>query len=153
MLKVLFICLCALHVSAQSVDLPEELIARKGLPNFLRKLQHSHDTITIAYLGGSITAANNGWRDKTYSWLEKQYPDVVFKQINATIGGTGSRLGVHRLEDHVLKYADLLFVEFAVNDHDAGRKACLHQWKLLFVKHGKLILKLICFVYTFVIIC
>ena len=151
MLKVLLICLCALHVSAQSVDLPEELIARKGLPNFLRKLQHSHDTITIAYLGGSITAANNGWRDKTYSWLEKQYPDVVFKQINATIGGTGSRLGVHRLDDHVLKYKpDLLFVEFAVNDHDAGRKSVLTSMEAIVRKTWKAYPETdICFVYTF----
>jgi len=77
------------------------------------------ETIKIAYLGGSITAAN-GWRPKTTAWFKKTFSDAKFEEINAAIGGTGSNLGVFRLAHDVLQYKpDLLFVEFAVNDSGA----------------------------------
>ena len=42
-------------------------------------------------------------------------------EINAAIGGTGSDLGVYRLQHDVLDHQpDLLFVEFAVNDFGAA---------------------------------
>ena len=56
----------------------------------------------MAYLGGSITAAN-GWRPKTTAWLKKTYPNATFKEINAAIGGTGSDLGVFRVGHDVLE--------------------------------------------------
>jgi lysophospholipase L1-like esterase len=72
--------------------------------------------VTVAYLGGSITAMN-GWRNKTTDWLRTTYPGATFKEIHAAIGGTGSDLGVFRLGRDVLAHKpDLLFVEFATND-------------------------------------
>ena len=95
-----------------------ECTPRGGLPNFLAKLQTKGTEVKIAYLGGSITA-QEGWRPKTLSYFQQTYPDGKISQINAAIGGTGSDLGVFRLNHDVLvHHPDLLFVEFAVNDGD-----------------------------------
>lgn len=90
---------------------------RGGLPNFFQKIQ-SRQEVRIAYIGGSITEARDGWRDLTFNWFRANYPLTPFRQIDATIGGTGSDLGVFRMERDVLSHQpDLVFVEFAVNDY------------------------------------
>ncbi len=92
-----------------------EFTPRQGLPNFFAKLAAGGD-VRVAYLGGSITA-QPGWRPKTLTWFQQQYPKAKVSEINAAIGGTGSMLGVFRLQHDVLQHKpDLLFVEFAVND-------------------------------------
>ncbi len=96
-----------------------EFHARDGLPNVIAKLQ-AGKAVKIAYFGGSITAAN-GWRVKTLAWFRKQWPKADISEINAAIGGTGSDLGVYRLDYDVLRHKpDLMFVEFAVNDGGAA---------------------------------
>lgn len=91
---------------------------RNGLPNFLAKVE-AGDAVKVAYLGGSITAAP-GWRIQSLEWFQRKYPNAKFEEIHAAIGGTGSDLGVFRLERDVLRHKpDLLFVEFAVNDGGA----------------------------------
>ncbi|MBN1845269.1 MAG: hypothetical protein JW810_06265 [Sedimentisphaerales bacterium] len=96
-----------------------ECHVRGGLANVFGSLQGGA-AVRIAYLGGSITA-QDGWRPKTLEWFRRQYPQAKVSQINAAIGGTGSDLGVFRLEHDVLRYhPDLLFVEFAVNDGGAA---------------------------------
>lgn len=96
-----------------------ELRARDGLANFFAKAK-AGGKVTVAYFGGSITAAN-GWRPQTTAWLKGRYPKAEFVEINAAIGGTGSDLGVYRLGRDVLAYRpDLVFVEFAVNDGGAA---------------------------------
>jgi len=91
------------------------LHARRGLPNTFKKLK-SGEPLVIAYLGGSITAAP-GYRVQTEQWFRQQYPQAHIKAINAGVGGTGSDLGVFRLQDDVLKYnPGLVFIEYAVND-------------------------------------
>jgi len=73
--------------------------------------------VKIAYLGGSITEAQGGWREQSLHWFQQQYPNAKIEQIAAAIGGTGSDLGVFRLKQQVLAHKpDLVFVEFAVND-------------------------------------
>ena len=95
-----------------------ELRARDGLPNFFAKAQ-AGGRVTVAYLGGSITEAN-GWRPQTTAWLRQHYPKADFAEVNAAIGGTGSDLGVFRLDHDVLAHRpDLVFIEFAVNDGGA----------------------------------
>ncbi len=94
---------------------------RGGLPNVFAKID-AGGTVKVAYLGGSITAAP-GWRVQSREWLAKEYPKAKFEEIHAAIGGTGSDLGVFRLERDVLRHKpDLLFVEFAVNDGTAPRE-------------------------------
>jgi len=95
-----------------------ECRVRNGLPNLFRKLEVG-GTVRIGYLGGSITA-QPGWRVLSRKWFQKQYPNAKVDEINAAIGGTGSDLGVFRLQHDVLRFKpDLLFVEFAVNDGGA----------------------------------
>ncbi len=92
---------------------------RDGVPNFSAKLL-AKKHVKIAYLGGSITAAP-GWRVQSLQWFQQQSPEVVIDEIPAAIGGTGSDLGVFRLQNDVLRHQpDLLFVEFAVNDGGAA---------------------------------
>ena len=126
--------LCALLLSvglvqAAEPDFPlasaQECRPRTGLPNFLAKAQGVFGSgalpeIKVGYLGGSITA-QPGWRVKSLAHFKQAYPNAKFTEINAAIGGTGSDLGVFRVQQDVLsKQPDLLFVEFAVNDGGAA---------------------------------
>ncbi|MBB3207054.1 lysophospholipase L1-like esterase [Rhodopirellula rubra] len=120
------------HVRRDAV----ECAPRNGLPNFLAKVD-AGKSVKIAYLGGSITAAP-GWRVQSREWFQKQYPDAQFEEIHAAIGGTGSDLGVFRLQNDVLRHQpDMMFVEFAVNDggtspvqiHQAMEGIVRQTWK------------------------
>ncbi len=102
---------------AEVLQTPVECHARQGLPNVFGKLE-GKQAVTIAYFGGSITQAAGGWREQSAAWIGQQYPGTEIKPVNAAIGGTGSDLGVFRLQQDVIKYQpDLVFVEFAVNDN------------------------------------
>ncbi|HUT92634.1 MAG TPA: SGNH/GDSL hydrolase family protein [Thermoguttaceae bacterium] len=97
----------------------ELLRPRDGLGNVIAKLR-AGPTVKIAYLGGSITAAA-GWRVQTREWFSQAFPQARVEEIDAAIGGTGSDLGVFRLQWDALRHRpDLLFVEFAVNDGGAS---------------------------------
>ncbi|HEY9260798.1 SGNH/GDSL hydrolase family protein [Chitinophaga sp.] len=114
-LAALFFSL-SLQAQTDSLNVMQAYRLRQGLPNFFAKLK-AGGPITIAYFGGSITAASGGWRDQSAKWFQQQYPQAKIKQINAGVGGTGSDLGVFRLRRDVLtQQPDLVFVEFAVND-------------------------------------
>ncbi|RKR79943.1 GDSL-like lipase/acylhydrolase family protein [Mucilaginibacter gracilis] len=105
-----------LKAQTDTLDNLQEFNARKGLPNFFAKVK-SGKAVSIAYLGGSITAAQGGWREQSLKWFQDQYPQAEIKHINAGVGGTGSDLGVFRVKNDVINFhPDLVFVEFAVND-------------------------------------
>ena len=125
-----------------------ECTARGGLPNFFAKLKAGKD-VKIAYLGGSITA-QNGWRVLSREWFQKQYPKAKVEGIHAAIGGTGSNLGVFRVERDVLvKKPDLLFIEFAVNDGGASPEQIRKSMEGIIRKTWKALPDCdICFVYT-----
>lgn len=115
--------LVLISTAALAADYPlrdaVESHARGGLPNVFAKLQTAGSEVKIGYLGGSITA-QAGWRVKSLKWFQEQYPSAKVSEINAAIGGTGSDLGVFRVQQDVLRHQpDLLFVEFAVNDGGA----------------------------------
>ncbi|PWJ56898.1 GDSL-like lipase/acylhydrolase family protein [Dyadobacter jejuensis] len=124
-MKNIFIALAVLlfgastptFAASNTLDGLEEFHIRGGLPNFFKKIGTGKE-VRIAYIGGSITEARDGWRDLTFNWFRSQYPLTPFVQIDATIGGTGSDLGVFRMDKDVLsQQPDLVFVEFAVNDY------------------------------------
>ena len=93
----------------------KECRVRDGIGHVMAKIK-AGKAIRIAYFGGSITAMD-GWRRLSREWLQTQYPGVTFTEIAASIGGTGSGLGVFRFGQDVLQYKpDLVFVEFASND-------------------------------------
>lgn len=117
------ICLFVLHLTlfaqAQTDSLlpARELSARGGLPNFFAKIK-TGKLIRVAFLGGSITRAGNGYRDQLMSWFRNQYPANHFEEIMAAVSGTGSDFGACRVKQHVIDHQpDLVFVEFAVNDN------------------------------------
>lgn len=124
--------------------------ARGGLPNVLARLRGAGEpAVRVGYLGGSITAAP-GWRVKSLEWLRKRYPKAKLEEINAAIGGTGSDLGVFRVDQDVLQHKpDLMFVEFAVNDGGAAPDRIQQAMEGIVRKTWKANPRTdICFVYT-----
>jgi lysophospholipase L1-like esterase len=117
------LCLFTISFARAADDLPlvpaAECRMRDALPNFMAKVQKGGE-VRVAYIGGSITAAN-GWRGQTTQWLQSQWPNSKIIETDAAIGGTGSDLGVFRFGHDVLEHKpDLIFVEFAVNDGGAA---------------------------------
>jgi hypothetical protein len=127
----------------------QEFHQRDGLPNLFHKITTQRQ-VCIAYIGGSITAAKEGWRDLTFGWFRTTFPQTAFYQVDAAIGGTGSALGVFRLEHDVFAgKPDLLFVEFAVNDAGETRENIIRSMEGLVRKTWAAFPKTdICFVYT-----
>ncbi len=82
------------------------------------------DEINVVYIGGSITAGAGAsavekrWVSIVGENLKAKFGDgKVFNNYNAGIGGTGSDLGLMRIESDVIsKKPDMVFIEFAVND-------------------------------------
>lgn len=78
----------------------------------------------IGYLGGSITEGSGAsspekcFRRKFTEYIKGKYPQTEIEEINAAIGGTGSDLGLFRMQRDLLsKKPDMVFIEFAVNDY------------------------------------
>lgn len=126
-----------------------ECSPRNGLPNFFAKAAAGAQ-INVAYLGGSITA-QPGYRVKTLAHFKNEFPNAKFQEINAAIGGTGSDLGVFRIEHDVFEgRPDLLFVEFAVNDAGAQPSEIIKAMEGIVRKTWKTFPECdVCFVYTF----
>ena len=88
----------------------------------LRQAQSGED-MTVAYIGGSITRGETAGAEGCYAKLSYNYIAEKYgtydnvKYVNAGVSGTPSVLGNLRLQKDVLDYnADIVFVEFAVND-------------------------------------
>jgi lysophospholipase L1-like esterase len=87
----------------------------RTLGRVFAKLKAGEPT-TIAYFGGSITAAP-GYRVQVTKWFRDTFPGARVREIDAAIGGTGSDLGAFRCGlDVVAHDPDLVFVEFNIND-------------------------------------
>lgn len=92
-----------------------EVSKRSGMPNLFAKLEKG-EAVTIAYYGGSITAGP-GWRNATLEWFAKQYPKAKITELNASLGGSGSLVGVFRADhDLIAPKPDAVFIEFSLND-------------------------------------
>lgn len=88
----------------------------------LRQAQSGEET-TVAYIGGSITRGETAGAEGCYAKLSYNYIAEKYgtgdnvNYVNAGVSGTPSVLGNLRLQKDVLDYnADIVFVEFAVND-------------------------------------
>jgi len=102
-------------ILAVSSAVAEEAPPTRNLGRVFAKLKAGQET-TIAYFGGSITAAN-GYRVKTFNWFKESFPQAKLVEVNAAIGGTGSDLGAFRCgSDVIAKRPDLVFLEFTLND-------------------------------------
>jgi lysophospholipase L1-like esterase len=94
----------------------KEFYLRNSLPNFFCKINQQSPSLTIGFLGGSITKAEDQYRNQTLAFIQSLNPNAKIKGINAGVSGTGTELGACRIKEQVLKYnPDLVFVEFAVN--------------------------------------
>ena len=150
-----FSCLSVILVGTAVFAAPDgaqrdavECTPRGGLPNFFAKCAAGGD-VTVAYLGGSITE-QSGWRIQSLERFQRQYPASRFKEVNAAIGGTGSQLGVFRVEHDVLRHRpDLIFVEFAVNDSSVKPEDIVRQMEGIVRKTRRQLPDCdLCFVYT-----
>ena len=100
---------------------------RNDFNNSLKKLNTENETVTVVYIGGSVTQGDGidknidtCWKDLTTGWLEDSFPSTI-KPVNAAISGTGTTLGYYRnYNDVISKNPDLLFIEFSVNDSYDG---------------------------------
>lgn len=74
--------------------------------------------ITVAYLGGSLTAAEANkvsYRSQVTNWLRQNFKEAQINELNAGVAGTGISYGVMRVRRDVIAYKpDLVFIEFAV---------------------------------------
>lgn len=84
--------------------------------------------LSVVFFGGSLTWGANAsdpqttsFRALTARWLRDKYPRASFVFHDASIGGTGSQVGLFRLERDVLAHKpDLVFLDFTVNDNIYG---------------------------------
>ena len=82
------------------------------------------DRLTVVFYGASLTWGANATDQNYFSYrarvaarLTEKYPLARFTFHDAAIGGTGSQLGVFRLDRDVLaRKPDLVFVDFTAND-------------------------------------
>jgi lysophospholipase L1-like esterase len=82
------------------------------------------DSLEVVFFGASLTWGANAtdpprtsYRAEIARRLERQYPQARFHFHDAAIGGTGSQLGVFRLDRDVLaRNPDLVFLDFSAND-------------------------------------
>ena len=147
-------CFCSVAVSAPSPGGASEsgvreFTVREGLPNFRKKVESG--SAAVAYFGGSITE-QNGWRILSYEFLRDHYWDATFRRVDAAIGGTGSLLGVFRMDRDVLAgKPDLIFVEFAVNDRNRPSMEIRRSMEGIVRKTRRVLPETdLCFVYTIV---
>ncbi|HSI86678.1 MAG: SGNH/GDSL hydrolase family protein [Candidatus Methylacidiphilales bacterium] len=99
-------------------------------PSRLESLRSFHKraeqggTFDIVFFGGSLTYGANAsdplttsYRGRMMSYLLKKYPKANITFHDAAIGGSGSNLGIFRLERDVMAFKpDLVFLDFTVND-------------------------------------
>ncbi|MBA3684115.1 MAG: SGNH/GDSL hydrolase family protein [Planctomycetes bacterium] len=82
------------------------------------------ERLNVVFFGASLTWGANATDHATTSYrarlaerLEQRYPQAHFFFKDAAIGGTGSQLGVFRVERDVLRWKpDLVFLDFSAND-------------------------------------
>lgn len=85
---------------------------------------HAGERLNVVFFGASLTWGANATDPQLTSYraqiarrLEARYPEAHFKFWDAAIGGTGSQVGVFRLERDVLAHQpDLVFLDFSAND-------------------------------------
>ena len=96
------------------------------------------EELSVVFFGGSLTWSANasdpnrtGFRPLVAEHLRAKYPSARFRFHDAGLGGTGSTLGVFRLDRDVLAYGpDLVFLDFACNDGggpEALAQSCCYE--------------------------
>ena len=97
--------------------------APASVADFARKAEN-REPLSVVFFGGSLTFGANAsdpnttsYRGRMMQWLREKYPNTPITFHDAAIGGTGSQLGMFRLDRDVLTHKpDLVFLDFTVND-------------------------------------
>lgn len=97
--------------------------AQPSFAEFDRKAQ-AGEALSVVFFGASLTWGANASDPQLTSYralvarrLEETYPRAHFRFWDAAIGGTGSQLGVFRLDRDVLRRKpDLVFLDLSAND-------------------------------------
>lgn len=125
----------------------ERSLASEGNNRRLQKIMEklaSGETVTVGFIGGSITEGFNAQNGENYAKLVTEYLDRTYAGgsgkvicVNAGLAGTPSLLGLVRADRELLSARpDLIFIEFAVNDaqsfadkqaYEALIRKCLKQ--------------------------
>lgn len=124
-------------VDVVRLDLAASASEGCSLADFCRRAEVG-ERLTVVFHGGSLTWGANATDPNRKSWralvgakLEARYPKARFKFIDAAIGGTGSELGVFRLDRDVIAYRpDLLIIEWCCNDGINGEndnRSCSYE--------------------------
>ncbi len=90
----------------------------------LHRRAEAGEQLTVVFFGASLTWGANATDQNRTSYraligrrLEATYPRARFRFVDAAIGGTGSQLGVFRVDRDVLRHQpDLVFLDFTAND-------------------------------------
>ena len=128
------ICLVASTAMAQDPRTQEERVAiptaglaaqakRGSFAEFDARAK-AGERLNVVFFGASLTWGANAsdpvetsYRAVMRDRFEKEYPAAHFRFRDSAIGGTGSQLGVFRLDRDVLaRKPDLLFLDFSAND-------------------------------------
>jgi sialidase-1 len=104
--------------------------ARRNIGLFFDKLRAGKQ-ITVAYIGGSITAGvgaseahKTSYRALVNHWLRTRFPTSKITELNSSVSGTGSIYAAIRARRDVVEYKpDLVFLEFAVSDSSEKEEA------------------------------
>lgn len=105
------------------------------------KYKLTHDKkLNIAYFGGSLTEgagssdhSKTSYAALTTKWFRDNFPDAQISDFNASIGGTGTGLGMFRCNYDVLRHSpDLIFIEYATNDSGYDYDKMLIQTESIF---------------------
>lgn len=96
---------------------------KASFADFDRRAQ-AGDPLSVVFFGASLTWGANASDPQLTSYravvadrLREKYPQARFRFWDAAIGGTGSQLGVFRLDRDVLRRKpDLVFLDFSAND-------------------------------------
>jgi lysophospholipase L1-like esterase len=110
----------ALQAENPTVNTTESSLSFKHFDEMARQGQ----PLSVVFFGGSLTWGANAsdpqttsYRGRMMEYLRQRYPKSSFSFHDAAIGGTGSDLGLFRLDRDVLAHKpDLVFLDFTAND-------------------------------------
>lgn len=105
----------------------DELSMKASFAEFGRRAREG-EALSVVFFGGSLTWGANAsdpqrtsYRALMADYLRQKYPRAPLAFHDAAIGGTGSKLGIFRLERDVLsRKPDLVFLDFTANDDHYG---------------------------------
>ena len=101
----------------------DDIQIRGNLRRFKEAIQNKN--VKIGFAGGSITTARtpSNWPTYVRGWFVDRFRDVRLSVFNAAIGATGSLCALSLAEKEWIRTdCDLVFVEYAANDHGADRE-------------------------------